>query len=374
MPTGINGLSMIKHTLFIVLLVFSLSSCGKSEGIIVDTPQDLSIPVDAFFVHGAVPVIKVLFDEGLELDMLVDTGANVTIVPESLFDLSQSGKVRIPQMCLQNGICYRNVPVLTADSAFTQDRHGYFNGIIGMDLLAWFDLSIDYKNGKVYFSDIQGSPSSDQVNVPFVYINLIPHSSIYLDGMDYNSIILDTGSAYTRITPAIYDALTVKPDILFETVTYNFSNQETVSYVDLDNYCLGDACLSEVLSQIGDWPAVGGSFFREYLTTFKFSERRVVLSHYPDRKHLVQHAAQRLGIQINIYEASDIVLVREQSPAWEAGLKEDDTILSINEMSVDELGYFGVYSLLEDPSVNEFRVVVLGVDGTERSTTILAPM
>jgi len=365
---------MIKHTLFIVLLVLSLSSCGKSDGIVIDAPSDLSTPINALFVHGAVPVIKVLFDEGLELDMLVDTGANVTIVPESLFDSSQSGKVRIPKMCLQNGICYRNVSVLTADSAFAQDRQGYFNGIIGMDLLAWFDLSIDYKNGKVYFSDIQGSPSSDQVNVPFVYSNSIPHTSIDLDGSHYNSIVLDTGSAYTRIIPAMYDALTVKPDILFETVAYNFNNQEMVFYIDLNNYCVGDACSSKILSQIGDWPAVGGSFFREYLTTFKFSEHRLVLTPYPDRQHIIQHAAQRLGMQVSIYEASDIVLVREQSPAWEAGLREDDTILSINEMSVDELGYFGVYSLLEDPLVNEFRVVVLGVDGTERSTTILAPM
>lgn len=365
---------MIKHTLFSILVIVSLSSCGKSDGIVIDAPSDLSTPVNALFVHGAVPVIKVFFDEGLELDMLVDTGANVTIVPESLFGSLQSGSVLIPAMCLQNGICFRNVPVLTANSAFTQDRHGYFNGIIGMDLLAWFDLSIDYKNGKVYFSDIQGSPSLDQVNVPFVYNNSIPHTSIDLDGRHYNSIVLDTGSAYTRITPAMYDALSVKPDILFETVTYNFNNQETVSYVDLDNYCLGDACPLEVLSQIGDWPAVGGSFFREYLTTFKFNERRVVLTPYPDRQHIIQHAAQRLGIQVSIYEASDIVLVREQSPAWEAGLTVDDTIFSINEISIDELGYFGFYALLEDPAVNEFRVVVRGVDGTERSMTIVAPM
>lgn len=361
---------MIKHTLFIILLVFSLYSCGKGDGIVIDAPEDLSAPVDALFVHGAVPVIKVLVNQGMELDMLVDTGANGTIVPESLFGSSQSGKVHIPEMCLENGICFRNVPVLTADSAFAQDRHGYFNGIIGMDILAWFDLSIDYKNGKVYFSDIQEPPSPDQVAVPFVYSNSIPHTSIDLDGTQYDSILLDTGSAYTRITLAMYDALTVKPDILFETVTYNFNNQETVSYIDLSNYCAGEGCPSGILSQIGEWPAVGGSFFREYLTTFKFRERRLVLTPYFDRQHIIQHAVQRLGIQINIYEASDIVLVREQSPVWEAGLREDDTMLFINKVSVDELGYFGVYSILEDPMVNEFRVVVRGSDGVVRSVTV----
>jgi len=43
-------------------------------------------------------------------------------------------------------------------------------------------------------------------------------------------------------------------------------------------------------------------------------------------------------------------------------------------MAIEELSYFGVYFLLEDPAVNEFRFVVRGVDGMERSTSILAPM
>ena len=49
--------------------------------------------------------------------------------------------------------------------------------------------------------------------------------------------------------------------------------------------------------------------------------------------------------------------------AWEVGLREGYEIISVNEIPIDSLGYFGVYDLLSDISINEYQFLVVTLTG-----------
>jgi C-terminal processing protease CtpA/Prc len=79
-----------------------------------------------------------------------------------------------------------------------------------------------------------------------------------------------------------------------------------------------------------------------------------------------------MGLQINIYDASDIVYVNDGSFAWEAGLIEEDEIISINGIPIDSLGYFGIYALLEDISIMESQFLIRTPEGDVEDVIVLA--
>jgi len=62
--------------------------------------------------------------------------------------------------------------------------------------------------------------------------------------------------------------------------------------------------------------------------------------------------------------------VGEGSFAWEGGLREGYAIISVNGIPIDSLGYFGIYELLADTSINEYQCLVVTTDGETEDVTI----
>ena len=167
-------------------------------------------------------------------------------------------------------------------------------------------------------------------------------------------------------------SLSQNPEVLFKSVVFNYNISEVVDYVSLSDYCTDMACPDELIVQIGSWPAVGGTFFRDYMTIFKFSENVVKLDRYADGNHVKESGIQRIGLQVNISDASQIVYVIEGSFAWEGGLREGYEIISINGIPIASLGYFGIYDLLSDTSIEEYQLLVVTESGDVTNTLILA--
>jgi predicted aspartyl protease len=369
-----------KHNVFIMrsitikILFFLLLLCGcGSDG--NDTPTgyisggNIHTPVDVKLVHGTLFVVRAVVNGSITLDMLVDTGASRTYVPADIFGNLDS-EVYISSLCLENDICFNNFMAWSSDSAFTQSKDGYFNGIIGVDLLKNFDCTFDYKSELIYFYDTLENGSSDLVTIPFHYESSRPFTNISIEGISQGANLLDTGAAYTRITSVMLDSLSQVPDVLFESVVFTLSGSEIVEYMPLTDYCAGLACPDEIIVQIGSWPAVGGTFFREYLTIFRFSEKTVKLDQYNDRSHIKESGIQRIGLQINIYDASEIIFVNDGGFAWAGGLREGYEIISVNGIPIDSLGYFGIYELLADTSIEEYQFLVITLTGDVEDVTI----
>jgi len=372
MKQKINVLKICSMTATILLILFLLCGCG-SGGDSTTTPHasggDIHAPVEVKLVHGTLFVVQAVVNSSIYLDMLVDTGSTRTHVPAGIFG-NPDGEVYISSLCFENNICFNNFLARSSDSAFTQSKDGYFNGIIGVDLLKNFDVTFDYKSELIYFYDTLENGSSGLVTIPIHYETARPFTNISIEGIPQGTNLLDTGAAYTRITPLMLDSLSQKPDVIFESVVFNFDSSEVVEYVPLTDYCAGMACPDEIIVQIGSWPAVGGTFFREYLTIFKFSEDVVKLDPYFDRSHIKESGIQRIGLQINIYDASDIIFVDEGSFAWEGGLREGYEIISVNGIPIASLGYFGIYELLADTSINEYQFLVVTTDGDTEEITL----
>ena len=345
--------------------VLFLWGCGNDrDGFL--TPDismgNIHSPVDAQLVHGTLLVARVVVNESVSLDMLIDTGSSRTYLPAGIFG-NQDGQVHISSFCFENDVCFQNFMAWSSDSGFTQSKEGYFNGIIGIDLLKYFDLTLDYKSELIYFFDLLENGSSDLVTLPIHYESERPFTLVSIEGVPLGESLLDTGAAYTRITSLTLDSLSQNPELLFKSVVFNFNVSEVVDYVSLNDYCAGMACPDEVIVQVGSWPAVGGTFFREYLTLFKFSENVVKLDRYPDSNHVKESGIQRIGLQININDASEIVYVNEGSFAWKGGLREGYEINSVNGIPTASLGYFGIYELLSDTSIDEYQLVVISHSG-----------
>lgn len=359
-------------TFFLLLFVLFLCGCGSDrDGI--GTPAismgDIHSPVDAKLVHGALLVARVVLNDAMSLDMLIDTGSSRTYLPAGIFG-NPNGQVQISSLCFENDICFRNFMAWSSDSGLTQSKEGYFNGIIGIDLLKNFDLTLDYKNELIYFYDLLENGSSGLVMIPIHYEFDRPFTPVSVEGIPQGDILLDTGAAYTRTTSLMLDSLSQNPEVLFKSIVFNFYVSEVVDYVSLNEYCTGMACTDEVIVQIGSWPAVGGTFFREYLTVFKFSENVVKLDRYSDSNHVKESGIQRIGFQININDASEIVYVNEGSFGWKGGLEEGYEIISFNGIPIASLGYFGVYDLLSDTSIEEYQLLVVTDSGDAKTVYI----
>jgi hypothetical protein len=126
----------------------------------------------------------------------------------------------------------------------------------------------------------------------------------------------------------------------------------------LDEYCVDSACPDGMIVQIGSWPAIGGTFLREYLTVFKFLKNTVTFETFSNRDHIKQSGIQRIGIQINMIDASEIIYVIPESPAWKAGIIEGFEIFSINKIPIESLGYIGIYDLLADGSIDQYDFLI----------------
>jgi len=366
----------IIHSITVTILLFLLTLCGCGSGgdgslTPYTSGGDIQAPVEVKLVHGSLLVVSAVVNGSINLDMMVDTGSSGTYVPTRIFG-SLDEQVYISSLCLENNVCFNNFMAWSSDSAFTQSKDGYFNGIIGVDLLKKFDLTIDYKSELIYFYDTLENGSSGLVIIPIHYENARPYTNVTIEDMSQGANLLDTGAAYTRITYSLFDSLNQNPEVLFESVVFNFDGSEIVEYVPLTEYCAGTACPEDIIVQIGSWPAVGGTFFREYLTIFRFSENVVKLDRYNDRSHITKSGIQRMGLQVNIYDASDIIYVIDDGFAWKGGLREGYEIISVNGIPINSLGYFGIYELMADTSIEEYQFLVVTPTGDVEDVTITA--
>ena len=371
----LSGLRRLYKILFLLYLLLFLTvlGCGSGDGGsgLDITGHDNHTPIEIKLVHGTLLVVKAVVNDSMNFDMLVDTGSSRTHVPSEIFG-NPNGEVYISSLCLENGLCFNNFMAWSSDSAFTQNKDGYFNGIIGVDLLENFDVTFDYKSEWIYFYDILESGSFGLLTIPFHYESSRPYTNVLIEGLSRGTNLLDTGAAYTRITFSTLASLSQEPEVLFESVVFNFSGSEVVDYVPLVDYCVGVACPGEIIVQIGSWPAVGGTFFREYLTIFRFSQNVLKLDRYYDRSHIKKSGIHRMGLQINIYDASKIIYVVEDGFAWSGGLREGDEIISVNGIPIDSLGYFGIYELLADTSIEEYQFLFITPAGDVEDVTISA--
>ncbi len=330
----------------------------------------LAQPIGMQLVRGVHPVVRVRVNGNRELNLLVDTGATRTVVPSGLFGENTGAKtVHLKSLCFENGVCFEGVAANSRTSNYSQDRPGYYNGLLGVDLLRRTGLTLDYKNRRIYLG--LKAPKTLSANAHRVIFSMDetarPHTTMTVATTIFPKILLDTGSSFTRMTPAMLNTLGITPTVAYREMAFAVSRIDLTEISTLPAVCLdGTACVPSILGQKANWPAVGGTFFRNFLTTFNFKKNSLTLRPYGPSWKPPRSALQRLGLQLHILDASQIVWIEPGTAAEKAGLSSDMTLKKINGHSVETLGYLGVHGILEDPETRRFEISATRDDGVSR--------
>lgn len=337
----------------------------------------LAVPLPIRLIRGVHPVVRVSVNGSRNLDLLVDTGSNTTIVPPGVFGERYGQKiVHLEKLCFENSVCFEDAAVRATPTNYSQDRSGYYNGLLGVDLLRYTGLTIDYKNRQIFLGNGEAETRGKKVIRTTFFMDKKtqrPHAVLTIGATVFPDILLDTGSSYTRLTPPMVRKLEAVPTMAYLEMAISANGIEGTQILSLQDVCVnGDACVPSILGQKANWPAVGGTFFRNFLTTFDFRKKELVLRPYGSSWTPRRNALQRLGLQLHILEASTVVWVEAGSPAAKAGITVDATLEKINGRPIRDLGYLGAHDVLGDPARRSFEISLRGKDGRVRTVQVKA--
>jgi len=276
------------------------------------------------YLGGLIPVTDVTVSDHAPLPFIVDTGSPITLFNSASFgyapDYSTTGTSDISAF----GIEFSGVPTVTY-GAFGPDACGEIplGGILGGDLLSFFNLTIDYLGSALFlFDHLDGSPDIGQDvdaarSVRFrlegggkaTVVGLsvdIPATRIIVDGTLEGAevtFLVDTGASMVTVPKTVFETLGAQdrpriPDVPVQTV-YGESmgfivrmkslSVGEVLQNDVPTFVTPDVALFDNLSaEVGTPIAalIGGSFLRTYQTTLRYKARRMELAPYKNPVHI----------------------------------------------------------------------------------------
>lgn len=312
-------------------------------------PKKLTQGVPFKLIRGVHPVIEVLINGNQKLNLLVDTGASRTWLPPKVF--SQNPKlqeVNIDSLCLANGFCFENFSAISKQSNYTQRIKGNYNGLIGMDLLKETGLTLDYQKKLAFFAPYKSlAPRKKVIKSPFTIDSSgRPFAIMTIGNKVYTNIILDTGSSYTRITPAMQRISNLNRLPLYNEIAVSINDLKLTDVILVPEICLdSNICHKDILSQVGNWASFGGTFFRNYVVSFDFKKEEIYFSPIQASKH--NDSLKRWGLQLNIKDPSSFAWITPDGPANQKGITHKMTIVMINNTRIEDLGYVNAQHLLD---------------------------
>jgi predicted aspartyl protease len=309
-------------------------------------------------VRGVHPVLTVTIDGKRKARMLIDSGAAVTQLAPGF-----APRGALADICLTATVCVKNLSVNTLSSTYSHSGEGYYNGLIGWDILKQLVTTIDYKAATVTFGASGGGTALRYT----LDTGGRPQASISIAGVPLGKMLLDTGGSYVRVTPVQKRKLGSAFIANGTEVSLTMGKAETTTLGAPVQVCVATICAHEVTLQQARWPAIGGAFFRHFKLTidgpagvFRFAGAKV---------GALENALNIFGLQLSPDKASRIIVVAEGSPAAKAGITTSDTVVAINGKPVDALGYFGALAILES---DKSKAVTLTLKGwtSKRDVTL----
>ena len=301
-------------------------------------------------VRGVHPVLTVTIDGKRKARMLIDTGAAQTFLAK---DFARKGN--LADICLTKGVCFKDVNVFTGSNTYNQSADGYYNGLIGWDILSKLVTTIDYQAGTV---DFQSKGAGTKLHFTLDKTGR-PQASITISGIAMGNQLLDTGGSYVRITKSQRVKLgkTFVPD--GNEVSFTVKGPEKTTMSVPVEICIANACGPSILQE-AVWPAVGGSFFRNFRVTIDGPGQAFWLQ--PVKAPTLKTTVSRYGFQLSATDATTLLFVSDNSPAALAGLTVKDRLIAINGKSIADIGYFGAIDLLEQDNKAGIVLDLLSTD------------
>ena len=253
-----------------------LGGCGPSD----DDCEDLSDGVRACGPSQVrVPLVEgdQAFTVEVTIDgraglMLVDTGAEATVISSSLLGVEDQTMTRVAELCIAD-LCIEDEAAYGWDTPFSTDDRGELNGFLGMRLLRHFGLRFDHGRS---LTIRRGGTACGGTPHPLHFSEYgIARLGVQLDTESFDDVALDTGSAYSVLSQATADRLgeTVEAGAQPASVCTVEGCSESGAFVSsVGQYCVAGVCAQDVSVKYPVWDAVGCTYFSRFDLDFDFPD------------------------------------------------------------------------------------------------------
>lgn len=213
--------------------------------------------------------------DGRPVHLLVDTGAERTVVSSTLLGKPDESGALVNELCAGE-LCFRKEPVWAWDTPFSTDQADGINGFLGMNTLRELIVGIDH--GGHVILDSRGTACAGRGSPLTFTEHETPLVKARVGSGAEATLALDTGSLFTVLGPETAGALTgefanVAPTNL---CTVNGCNDSSASTAVLASYCVFDRCTENVPIKFPVWDAVGFSYLLRFRIDLDFRAQSFV--------------------------------------------------------------------------------------------------
>lgn len=377
---------------------------APSTGFLFDNPKKKSIVIDFKQVSNLI-VIPVSINGSDTMNFILDTGVRdpiiteLTLVEELNLNYLQSIELRglgsdLITQAYQSGDNQITLPGLAAshqkinvilDENFqiSQILGMPVHGLIGFNLFKHYIIKIDYRAHKIRLYKPQFfnyKPKKNDIVLPLTFIRnnkpIIKSEIVQDDGTVIPvSLLVDTGASDALwISTQTDTTLKVPDDNIYAFLGAGlggdlFGYKGRVSALWLGgrpmsrpivSYPAADFINNVIVSEHRNG-SIGGEILRRFTVTFDFYNKRMILR--PNSNINDQFYYNMSGIElinpvpdVPVFTVSNII---ENSPAWNAGIRKNDQIISINNQSHKDMTLNDINLSLRQKENKKIKMVVL---------------
>lgn len=348
-----------------------------------------------FEMYGDHMIIKVSIDDSKPLDFIFDTGSGLTVLDIDLAqDMKLVGKSQVNQdsrtsmelikhnkIAVNGFLMEQNIKIFATDLDRLEISLGRnLDGILGYDLMHHHTLYIDYDNLEMsIYEHGQGPTSGDMIpfylntGIPTIGASVILNNNEPLDG----TFFVMSGAATTLDFNAPFadkHQIIDKTGKHFSYLVKDISKNETPHYEGhiqqlkfgkeiIENLPIGISQAKSGVQSHGDVSGIIGSgILRQFNVTIDVPGKRFFFT--PNTAYGKAMKVNSSGIDIQLSPDKTKVMIHkvfDESPAKEAGIKENDELISINGKTMNQITFPEIKELLKDAG-SEVELVIKSGD------------
>ena len=370
-----------------VQMGFSMNALAQQIGF--DFPPGQKKAFIPFERYNNLIVIPVTINNSITLDFILDTGVQYPILTEKIFaefmDLDYHNRIivrspgeqdSISAMVAQN-VSIRlpggvksgaNQALLVLEEDYLQLKNNLgaeVYGIIGYDIFSRFVVEIDYDDNYIVLHEPKKyKPNKRYKKVPMRVVNTKPYIEVgvQLDSANITNMqfMVDTGASHALLfdnPENDYIPQTSVPSVIGRGLGGDINGYlGRVDHIQIKNYLFEKPLISfpvdgeygNPLKRGSRNGTIGGEIITRFNVVFDYFNGILYLKKGKDFKNKFEHDMSGMnlalgGPRLDYFKVNS---VRDESPAFRAGLRKGDVIKTINGFTANDLKLTDVNSLL----------------------------
>jgi hypothetical protein len=213
---------------------------------------------------------------GQKAQLLVDTGAEMTVVSSQLLSVTDQSSRWLDELCLGD-YCLGNEPIYAWETPFSSMAEGTSQGFVGMSTLGHLGIRIAFGK-ELTIGDVHDGCTGHSIALTLSDVG-VPLAPVTFDGTDAGKVTLDTGATRSILDQATVDRLggyLKEQAVPAASCTVAGCTDQSAYLGRIRELCLGDVCSHNLEVKFPAWNAVGANWFAEHDVRFDFWQPALV--------------------------------------------------------------------------------------------------